>query len=110
MFLLAEFGEPHALAGFSALGELHKPAEKVAGEAVHFLLEFLKSGAPVDSHLADQLLLYCSLAQGESNYSVEKVSDHLVSNASVVKKFLPECEIEVAGEVGGKGSVRVFPK
>lgn len=105
-FLLAEF--ENSRAGFSALGELNKPAEKVAGEAIHSLLEFLKRGAAVDVHLADQLLLYCALARGESAYSAEKVSSHLQTNAQVIQKFLPNCEIEISGEKDAAGKVGVI--
>ncbi len=104
-FLLAQ--SQNGVAGFSALGELSKPAEKVAGEALHSLLEFLKSGACVDAHLADQLLLYCALAKGGSCYSVEGVSPHLQANAQVIQKFLPDCVIEITGEKDSAGSVRV---
>lgn len=106
LFLLAEYAGGGA-AGFTALGELGKPAEKVAGAAVHDFLEFNKTDSAVDLHLADQLLLYAALAEGTSKYSVEKISSHLLTNAYVIKKFLPACRIEVTGEEGRKGVVEV---
>ncbi len=105
-FLLAEY--ENCVNGFSALGEPGKPAEKVAGEAVHAFKDFHSTGACVEAYLADQLLLYAALAQGESAYSVSHVSRHLLTNAWVIKKFLPDCGIEVVtGGEGGKGEVRV---
>lgn len=105
-FLLAEYAGG-GVAGFTALGELGKPAEKVAGATVHDFIEFHKTDSAVDLHLADQLLLYCALAEGKSKYSVEKVSAHLLTNAYVILKFLPECGIEINGEEGQKGIVEV---
>ena len=106
LFLLPEYSGAGA-AGFVALGELGKPAEKVAGEAIHNFLEFHKTGAAVDAHLADQLLLYCALATGKSAYSVEKITSHLLTNAFVVKQFLPECEVKIEGKQGEAGVVGV---
>jgi RNA 3'-terminal phosphate cyclase len=47
------------------------------------------TGAAVDSHLADQLILYMALAHGESFFMAEKVTSHLVTNIEIIRKFLP---------------------
>ena len=107
-FLLAEF--ENVLAGFFALGELNKPAEKVAGESLHSFLEFQKGSSVVESHLADQLLLYCALARGQSSFSVEKITGHLLTNAQVIGKFLPECKIVLEGQLEKHGKVLVEGK
>ncbi len=105
LFLLAE---SNGLAnGFSALGEKSKPAHKVAGEAVHALKVFLEAGTTLEEHLADQLLLYAALAKGESSFTVSRVDRHLITNAWVLRQFLPECEIELRGNEGEKGEVKV---
>jgi len=44
------------------------------------LLEDLDSGATVDRHLADQLIPYAALAEGESRYLVPGLTDHVESN------------------------------
>ena len=50
------------LAGFTALGERGKPAERVAEEAARELLAYVQGGAALDRHLADQLALPLALA------------------------------------------------
>ena len=77
----------NSLAGFSALGRLGVPAEKVAEIAVEEFLEFHKNGAPVDIHLADQLLLPGALASEGSQYRVAEISTHLTTNAWVIEQF-----------------------
>lgn len=85
LFLTAEY--ENTLAGFSALGRVGLPAEKVAQIACNELLKFHQTGAAVDEHLADQLLLPAALATEESKYQVAKVSMHLITNAWVIEKF-----------------------
>lgn len=85
IFLMAEF--QHARAGFSALGARGKPSEQVAEEAVEELLRHHATGAAVDCHLADQLLLPLSLAAGPSHFTVERVTRHLDTNAWVIEQF-----------------------
>ena len=53
-------------AGFSALGKRGKPAEEVAAETCRAFKGFNRTEATVDSHLADQLILYLALAHGDS--------------------------------------------
>jgi RNA 3'-terminal phosphate cyclase (ATP) len=74
-------------AGFSTLGAKGKPSEQVAEEAVLALLAHRQSGAALDEHLADQVVLPMALAAGTSSYTVERVSRHLVTNAWVVEQF-----------------------
>jgi RNA 3'-terminal phosphate cyclase (ATP) len=76
-----------ARAGFSALGAKGKPSEQVGEEAVLALLAHRKSGAALDEHLADQVVLPMALAGGTSAYTVERVSRHLVTNAWVAEQF-----------------------
>lgn len=70
--------------GASSLGETGKPAEKVAGEAAEAFLAEAESKAAVDSHLADQLLLYAALAEGKSSYATSRFTPHLQTNAAVL--------------------------
>ena len=71
--------------GASALGEIGKPAEKVAKEACDSLAQGLQSGCSIDAHLADQLLIYAALAEGKSEFSTPEFSSHLRTNADVVR-------------------------
>ncbi len=96
------------VAGFSALGERGKPAEQVAEEAGRDFLRWWQSGATVEMHLADQLILPLALADGPSSFTTCRVTQHLLTNAWVVRSFLP-VQVEVAGEEGGPGRVDVRP-
>lgn len=94
IFLTAEY---EALcAGFSALGARGKASEAVAEEAVAALLAHRDSGAALDQHLADQLVLPLALAGGVSSFTVERVSRHLTTNIWVVEQF-GLAQISVAG-------------
>jgi len=105
-FLFLELPEAPVPAGFSALGERGKPAEAVADEAVDQLLAFARSGAAVDAHLADQLLIPMALAAGRSAMAVERLTDHLVTNAWVIEQILP-AKVAIEGRVGSAGRVTV---
>ncbi len=94
-FVFVKAGYGNCVAGFFSLGRIGKQAEQVGREASNSFLEFEKSGACVDVHLADQLLLYAALAKGESSFSVERISSHFETNAWVVSKFVDK-KIEVA--------------
>ncbi|RLE39189.1 RNA 3'-phosphate cyclase [Candidatus Woesearchaeota archaeon] len=72
--------------GADALGERGKPAEKVGTEAGKRLIEEISSGAPVDKHLADNLIPILALVGGRMK--VSEISDHTRTNIYVVEKFL----------------------
>jgi RNA 3'-terminal phosphate cyclase (ATP) len=93
-------------AGFSALGRRGVRAEAVADEAVDALLDYWRSGAAVDAHLADQLLPFLALAEGPSTFTCPTLSRHLSTVAWVVEQFLP-ARIEL--EEGTPARVRVTP-
>jgi RNA 3'-terminal phosphate cyclase (ATP) len=91
-------------AGFSALGARGKPAEQVADEVAEAYLAFLKSGATLDRHLADQILLYLALARGPSSFTTETITSHLLTNVWVIEQFLGP-KFEVRGKPGEQGEV-----
>jgi RNA 3'-terminal phosphate cyclase (ATP)/RNA 3'-terminal phosphate cyclase (GTP) len=75
--------------GADSLGERGTPAEKVGEEAAKELLETLESGATVDDHVSDQLLIFMALAKGESSIVARKLTDHAKTNIYVIQRFLP---------------------
>ena len=94
--------------GFGALGQRGKPAETVADEAVDALLAYLGSGASVERHLADQLVLPSVLADGVSVYTAEQITRHLTTSAWVAERFgLASFRIE--GAEGEPGTVTITP-
>jgi len=81
----------------------------VADEAVDALLEVLDAGSAVDPHLADQLLLPLALAPGPSAFTTARITQHLLTNAQVIRAFLP-VQIEIEGQLGAPGAVRLAPQ
>jgi RNA 3'-terminal phosphate cyclase (ATP) len=104
LFLLAEF--ENARAGFSALGKKGKPAERVADEACTGFLGYFESGAALDQHLADQLVIPLSLARGASSFTTCRITQHLLTNAWIVEQFLHQ-QVDVEGEEGKAGIVSI---
>lgn len=72
---------------FSSIGQSGVRAERVADQAVDQARQWLHSGAAVDEHLADQLLLPLAMAGGGS-FSTTHMSEHLSSNIQVIRQFL----------------------
>jgi RNA 3'-terminal phosphate cyclase (ATP) len=85
IFLVAEYESIRC--GFSALGLVGKPSEVVAEEAVGLLMKHHASGAALERHLADQILVPLSLARRPSTFTVEEVTSHLRTNAWVIEQF-----------------------
>lgn len=104
LLLLAEFEQSQSC--FCGLGARGKRAECVADEVVDELLEFLATDGAIDHYLADQLLLPLALATGVSEIRTSRVTQHLMTNAAIVKMFLPTA-IEIDQDVGYPGLVRI---
>lgn len=73
--------------GADALGEKGKPAEKVGVDAANKLLSEIKSNAPVDSHLADNLIPLIALCR-PSKIKTSTITAHTKTNMQVVEAFL----------------------
>jgi RNA 3'-terminal phosphate cyclase (ATP) len=80
--------------GASALGRRGKRAEEVGEEAARGLAEELAAGGATDSHLADQMIVWMALAQGPSELTTSRVTDHLRS-AIMVAEALTESRFGV---------------
>ncbi len=105
LFLDARFENARCCA--TGLGERGKPAERVADEAVDEVEAYVRSGAALDEHLADQILLPLALADGESSFTAARVTRHLNTNAAVIRLFLPGVRLVVEGAEGSPGRVAV---
>ena len=105
VFITAE--SEHCLAGFGALGERDKRAEQVADEAGDAFQQYVESGAALDKHLADQIILPMAFAEGVSEFTTAELTRHLLTNIWVIRQLLPEAEIHVEGELGKQGRVRI---
>lgn len=92
---------------FYGLGARGRPAERVADEAVDQLVAYLDAEpAAVDLHSADQVVLPLALADGPSEFTVAEVTQHLLTNAAVIRQFIDR-EIVCEGDEGGPGRVRI---
>lgn len=107
LVLLAEFERSQAC--FFALGARGKRAEQVADEAVGELLTFLATDGAVDRWLADQLLLPLACAGQPSTLRTSEVTTHLLTNADVIRQFLP-VEITISGLLGDSATIQVVPR
>jgi RNA 3'-terminal phosphate cyclase (ATP) len=94
------------LAGFTAYGRKGLPAEHVAEAACEELLAHHRGQAAVDPFLADQLVLPMALASSPSRFRTSKITQHLLTNAWVVRQFVP-VDIAIEGTLGGPGDVTI---
>ena len=77
----------------------HKAAEQA--------LDFLGvEPPPVDLHSADQIVLPLALAKGRSVFAVQAVTQHLLTNVTVIQRFV-ERKIICEGEEGKPGRVTI---
>lgn len=76
------------LLGGDAIGELRKPSEVVGKEAAENLCKELEAKPTADVHLADMLVPYVALADGNSTYVTRTVTDHLDTNIWLAQKIL----------------------
>lgn len=91
VFVCVESEQHHQV--FSALGELRKSAEQIAGQLAKEVNHYLHSQAVADEYLADQLLLPLALGQG-GRFSAQTISEHTRTQVEMIKRFL-DCEIEL---------------
>ncbi|MCX8176648.1 MAG: RNA 3'-terminal phosphate cyclase, partial [Candidatus Bathyarchaeota archaeon] len=97
ILLVAEF-EGGLRIGADSLGEIGKPAEKVAEEATLSLIQQLEAKASVDFHLADQLIVWVSLAEGTSKFYTSRLTLHTLTSIEICKQILGS-KFNVEGEV-----------
>ncbi len=96
------------LLGVSRVAERGVRAETI-GEAVgHELGADLASGATLDKHAADQILIYLALAGGNSSFSVREVTSHARTTMWLIPQFLPVRY--VVDMVGGLSRISAMPQ
>lgn len=76
------------LIGADQAGKRGRRSESIAQFVVKSLLEDLRTGATVDRHLADQLILFAALAKRRTEYLIPRMTDHIESNLWLVQKIL----------------------
>ena len=101
--LLVELEHAAGTTVVSAIGSRGVRAEQVAAQAVTEVRRFTAADAPVDEHLADQLLVPLALAGGGSFRTLPPTL-HTRTNAELIRRFLP---VEFAMEPSIDGSWRI---
>lgn len=102
--LWAETSTGGKLAGDS-LGAPGKPAERVGEEAAAKLLSQLSIGAPIDTHLSDQLIVWLALAKGRSRIKTTMLTLHAITAIKVTEK-LTSSQFKIRGKVGESGIIQ----
>ncbi|MBM4321293.1 MAG: RNA 3'-terminal phosphate cyclase, partial [Deltaproteobacteria bacterium] len=95
--LLLEVGSAALCEVFTGFGERGRPAEKVAQAVVQQCRSYLRSGAPVGEHLADQLLLPMAIAGGGAFLTVG-LSRHARTHLELIPRF---CDLPLTVEERG---------
>lgn len=96
--LLITLDHEHVTEMFCAFGEKAVRAEAVAKQAVRETRDYVRSGAAVGEHLADQIMLPMALTGG-GQFTLTNVSKHAQTNATVIGKFLT---VDIDFELGAE--------
>jgi len=107
-FLFLHSESAKCCAGFTSLGARGKKAEVVGQEAAEEFLTYYFTGAALDHHLSDQVVLYLAMCREESIFSTSSITEHLMTNLWVIGLF-HEYSYAVEGEPGKPGIVRINP-
>lgn len=94
--------------GGNATAERGLRAEAVGEAASKELWKEIKSRATLDIHLADQILPYMALADGESSFLVRDVTEHTNTNMWLIEHFF-DVEFDRT-EVGDLHKISVRPR
>jgi RNA 3'-terminal phosphate cyclase (ATP) len=73
--------------GADRAGAPGRSSEEIGRSVAGALLEDLASGATVDRHAADMLVMFAALARGTSRYRAPRATDHLATNLWLVERF-----------------------
>jgi RNA 3'-terminal phosphate cyclase (ATP) len=82
--------------GADRAGAPRRPAERIGARVAGQLLEEIGSGATIDRHASDQIILFASLADGTSRFQVPFISEHTETAGWLASLFL-RAEVHTAG-------------
>ena len=94
------------IVGSDALGERGRPAEEVGSTAGKILVEEVESAAMLDRHMGDIIVPYLVLAEGKSDVSISRVTQHTRTNVTVAEWFAGT-RFSLEGETDQPGKLRV---
>jgi RNA 3'-terminal phosphate cyclase (ATP) len=73
--------------GADRAGAFGRSSEAIGAFVANAFLEDLRSGATVDRHVADQLVIFAALANGTSRYIAPRETAHLATNLWLIGQF-----------------------
>jgi RNA 3'-terminal phosphate cyclase (ATP) len=85
VYAITDYG---CLIGVDMAGKLGRSSEEIGKHVARQLLEDIDSGATVDRFTADQLVIYAALADGESEFILPYITEHVNSNLWLIEKIL----------------------
>ena len=86
MSLVAEY--ENGLLGSNVLTTRGHPAKQAGMDVANDLIQIIESGSTLDVNTADQVLPYMAMADGDSAFSVQRISRHLLSQMDTLETFL----------------------
>ncbi|HEX4919206.1 MAG TPA: RNA 3'-terminal phosphate cyclase, partial [Candidatus Bathyarchaeia archaeon] len=106
--LLVARSDTEALLGADCLGERGKPAEEVGRLAGRQLVDEISSGNFLDMHMGDIIVPYMALAQGVSDVSISRMTQHTITNVRVAEavagvRFDPLAPLDLPGRLRVNG-------
>ncbi|MBO0888301.1 RNA 3'-terminal phosphate cyclase [Candidatus Bathyarchaeota archaeon] len=98
--------ENAAILGADCLGERGVSAEKIGSTAAHRLVEEIETNCFLDRHMGDMIVPYLALANGLSNVSVSRITQHTMTNVRVAE-MVSGVEFAPVGNIGQPGRLHV---
>jgi len=105
-FIFLQSESEQSIAGFTSLGERGKRAETVGEETAREFINYYHSDAVFDQHLPDQIVLYLSICNKESEFTTSCITQHLMTNLWAISLFR-EFHYSIEGEIGKPGRVKI---
>ena len=92
--------------GADSLGARGKPAEEVGEEAAKRLIKEIQTGANLDQHTTDHMILPTSLAKGKSSFRTSSITLHTLTAIEIAKLFT-DAKFNVIGKENQPGTIEV---
>lgn len=80
--------------GSDRAGALRRSSEAIGRYVAETFIEDVATGATVDRHAADQLVLFAALAEGVSRYMAPRRTEHIESNLWLAERFGAKVALE----------------
>ena len=74
--------------GSDRAGRPGRRSESIGRFVAQNLMEDINTGAAVDRYTADQLIIYAGLAEGTTQYSIPRITEHIETNLWLIDEFL----------------------